>query len=153
VWVSVSAMTRAPRPGEVDGVAYHFVDDAHFDHLVETDGLLEWARYGTACYGTPAAPVAQAVRDGRRVILEIDVQGARQVRARMPQARLVFVAPPSWDELVRRLRGRGTETPAQLERRLDAAKAELGAEGEFDAVVVNDSVNRATQELVDLLSL
>ena len=153
VWVSVSATTRAPRPGETDGVDYHFVTDERFDELVGCDGLLEWARYGAARYGTPAEPVLQAVAGGRRAILEIDVQGARQVRTRMPQARFVFIAPPSWDELVRRLRGRGTEDQAQLDSRLAAAADELAAQGEFDAVVVNDEVGRATQELVDLLGL
>ena len=153
VWVSVSATTRAPRPGEIDGVHYHFVTDERFDELVDTDGLLEWARYGAARYGTPAAQVRQAVADGRRVILEIEVQGARQVRERLPQARFVFIAPPSWDELVRRLRGRGTEDQAQLDSRLAAAAGELAAQNEFDTVVVNDDVGRATQELIDLLGL
>jgi guanylate kinase len=109
VWISVSATTRARRPGEVDGVHYHFVSDDEFDRMIAEDELLEWAVvHKAARYGTPRGPVAQALLDGRAALLEIDLQGARQVRERMPHARFVFLAPPSWDELVRRLVGRGT---------------------------------------------
>ncbi|MFT4295725.1 MAG: guanylate kinase [Micropruina sp.] len=154
VWVSVSATTRPPRPGEVDGEHYWFVSDAAFDELLAQDGLLEWAVvHGRDRYGTPAAPVLEAMARGERVILEIDLQGARQVRAKLPQARLVFIAPPDWDELVARLVGRGTETAEQRERRLRTAKDELAAADEFDHVVVNDDVGRAVDELVDLLGL
>ncbi len=154
VWVSVSATTRPPRPGEVDGQHYCFVSNEDFDDLLQGDGLLEWAVvHGRDRYGTPSAPVRAALERGERVILEIDLQGARQVRAQLPQARLVFIAPPDWDELVARLVGRGTETAEQRERRLSTAKDELAAADEFDHIVVNDDVGRAVDELVDLLSL
>ena len=154
VWVSVSATTRPPRPGEVDGQHYCFLSSEAFDELLAGDGLLEWAVvHGRDRYGTPAAPVQGALERGERVILEIDLQGARQVRTSLPQARLVFIAPPNWDELVARLVGRGTETAEQRERRLATAKGELAAADEFDHVIVNDDVGRAVNELVDLLSL
>ncbi len=154
LWVSVSATTRPARPGEVDGVHYLFVTEEDFDALIAHEGLLEWARvHGVHRYGTPAAPVRAAVAAGRRVILEIDLQGARQVRERLPEARFVFLAPPSWDELSQRLVGRGTETPAQREQRLETARTELAAQAEFDHVVVNDDLGQAVDELVDLLGL
>lgn len=154
VWVSVSATTRPPRPGEVNGEHYWFVSSAAFDELEASDGLLEWAVvHGRDRYGTPAAPVLDAMARGERVILEIDLQGARQVKAKLPQARLVFIAPPDWNELVNRLVGRGTETAEQRERRLVTAKGELAAADEFDHIVVNDEVGRAVDELVDLLGL
>nr|WP_239520991.1 guanylate kinase [Blastococcus saxobsidens] len=152
VWVSVSATTRRPRPGEVDGVHYHFVDDAEFDRLIATDGLLEWAEYAGNRYGTPVAPVRARLHTGRPALLEIELQGARQVRARAPEAQLVFLAPPSWAELQSRLAGRGTERPEVQERRLALAQAELDSSGEFDVVVVNDDVARAADELVGLLT-
>ncbi len=154
VWVSVSVTTRPPRPSEVDGVHYRFVDDAAFDELVASDGLLEWALvHGSARYGTPAEPVADAVASGRRVILEIDLQGARQVRQKLPDARFVFIAPPHWDALKERLLARGTESEAQMERRLRTAKAELAAADEFDDIVVNDDLGTTVDEMVDLLGL
>lgn len=154
LWVSVSATTRAPRPTEVDGVHYLFVSAAEFDQLVATDGLLEWAVvHGTDRYGTPAAPVRAAIAAGRRVILEIEVQGARQVKQRMPEVRTVFIAPPSWEVLKGRLVGRGTETPEQMARRLRTAEAELAIADEFDHVVVNDDLGTAVAELVELLGL
>jgi guanylate kinase len=152
VWVSVSVTTRRPRPGEVDGVHYHFVADAEFDRLIATDGLLEWAEYAGNRYGTPVAPVEQRLAGGSPALLEIELQGARQVRARAPEAQLVFLAPPSWAVLVSRLAGRGSEAPAVQERRLALAQAELDASGEFDVVVVNDDVARAADELVGLLT-
>jgi guanylate kinase len=152
VWVSVSVTTRRQRPGEVDGVHYHFVDDAEFDRLIATDGLLEWAEYAGHRYGTPAAPVRERLEAGAPALLEIELQGARQVRARDDEARLVFLAPPSWSELVSRLAGRGSEPAEVQERRLAIAQAELDAAGEFDAVVVNDDVARAADELVSLLT-
>ena len=152
IWISVSATTRARRPGEVDGVHYHFVDDETFDAMVAADELLEWAVvHKRARYGTPRGPVLQALAEGRPALLEIDLQGARQVRARMPQARFVFLAPPSWEELVRRLVGRGTEDEAERERRLETARAELAAEPEFDAVVVNHTIPAAAEELIELM--
>ncbi|RBY79096.1 guanylate kinase [Blastococcus sp. TF02-09] len=152
VWVSVSATTRRPRPGEVHGVHYHFVSDAEFDRLIETDGLLEWAEYAGNRYGTPAGPVHERLATGAPALLEIELQGARQVRARAPEAQLVFLAPPSWAELQSRLAGRGSEPVAVQEARLRIAQAELDAAGEFDRVVVNDDVARAADELVGLLT-
>jgi guanylate kinase len=152
VWVSVSVTTRRQRPGEIDGVHYHFVDDDEFDRLVATDGLLEWAEYAGNRYGTPAAPVRERLAAGAPALLEIELQGARQVRARDNRAQLVFLAPPSWSALVSRLAGRGSEPPEVQERRLAIAQAELDAAGEFDVVVVNDDVARATDELVSLLT-
>lgn len=152
VWVSVSVTTRAPRPGEIDGVHYHFVDDAEFDRMIADDELLEWAAvHGSKRYGTPRLPVEQALREGRLALLEIDLQGARQVRRRMPEARFVFLKPPSWEELVRRLVGRGTESEEERERRLETAREELAAEPEFDHVVVNVSIPDAGAELVELM--
>lgn len=154
VWVSVSATTRSARPGEVDGRHYLFVSDAEFDDLIASDGLLEWALvHGTDRYGTPAAPVRAAVTAGRHVILEIEVQGARQVKRRLPEVRTVFIAPPTFDTLAERLSGRGTETPEQMARRLQTAAGELAAAGEFDHVVVNDDLGAAVDQLVELLGL
>jgi guanylate kinase len=152
VWVSVSATTRRPRPGETHGVHYHFVSDAEFDRMIETEGLLEWAEYAGNRYGTPAAPVHERLATGAPALLEIELQGARQVRARAPEAQLVFLAPPSWAELQSRLAGRGSEPQAVQEARLKIAQAELDAAGEFDRVVVNDDVARAADELVGLLT-
>jgi guanylate kinase len=152
VWISVSATTRRPRPGEVHGRHYWFVSDAEFDRMVADDELLEWAVvHGTARYGTPRRPVAQALATGRPALLEIDLQGARQVRQRMPEALFVFLKPPSWEELVRRLVGRGTETSEERARRLETAREELAAETEFDATVVNTEVHLAAEELVALM--
>nr|WP_281268677.1 guanylate kinase [Vallicoccus soli] len=153
VWVSVSATTRFPRPGEVDGVHYSFVDDAGFDRLVADGELLEHAEFAGKRYGTPRRPVVERLAAGVPVLLEIDLQGARQVRERMPEARLVFLAPPSWDELVRRLVGRGTEAPDVVERRLAAARTELAAEPEFDLTLVNTSVQEVCDRLVALLEI
>ena len=151
LWVSVSATTRFPRPGEVDGVHYLFVGEEEFDRLVGQDALLEWATFAGHRYGTPRAPVEERLRQGVPVVLEIDLQGARQVRQRLPGALLVFVAPPSWDELVRRLSGRGTEPPDVVERRLAVAREELAAEPEFDVTLVNTSVGEICERLVALL--
>jgi guanylate kinase len=152
VWISVSATTRAPRPGEVHGVHYWFVSAAEFDAMVDRDELLEWAWvHGSARYGTPRAPVEEALATGKLALLEIDLQGARQVRAAMPDALFCFLAPPSWDELVRRLVGRGTESEAERERRLATAREELTAEPEFDAVIVNGEIHAAAEELVALM--
>jgi len=154
VFVSVSATTRAPRPGEVDGVHYLFVGEAEFDELIELGALLEWAVvHGVHRYGTPRAPVIAALATGRAAILEIDLQGARQVRGSWPDAHFVFLAPPSWPELVRRLVGRGTESPHQRERRLKTAQAEMAAMAEFDDIIVNAEVGQAVHDLVDLLGL
>jgi len=152
VWLSVSATTRPPRPGEVDGVHYRFVDDAEFDRLVEAGEMLEWAVvHKAARYGTPRGPVEDALGAGRPSMLEIDLQGARQVRASMPEALFVFLKPPSWEELVRRLEGRGTETAEERERRLETAREELAAETEFDVTIVNREVGEAVEQLVALM--
>lgn len=152
IWISVSATTRKPRPGEVHGRHYWFVTDEEFDELIETGQLLEWAVvHKGARYGTPRAPVEQALAEGRPALLEIDLQGARQVRESMPDALFVFLAPPSWEELVRRLVGRGTESQEERERRLETARQELAAESEFDVTVVNTEVHAASEELVALI--
>ena len=153
IWISVSATTRAPRPGEQHGVHYWFVSEAEFDAMVEGDALLEWAVvHGAARYGTPRAPVDEMLASGRPALLEIDLQGARQVRERMPGAFFCFLAPPSWEELVRRLVGRGTETEEERERRLASARLEMAAEPEFDVVIVNREIHAAAEELVTLMT-
>ena len=153
VWISVSATTRKPRPGEEHGVHYWFVSDAEFDRMVADGELLEWAVvHNQNRYGTPRGPVDEALAAGRPALLEIDLQGARQVRETMPGALFVFLAPPSWDELVRRLVGRGTESEEERERRLATAVRELEAEAEFDATVVNHEVHAAAEELVALMT-
>jgi guanylate kinase len=154
VWLSVSATTRPPRPGEVDGKHYWFVSPARFDRMIADGELLEWAVvHGVHRYGTPRRPVEEALREGRPALLEIDLQGARQVKRAMPAALFVFLAPPSWEELVRRLVGRGTETAAERENRLDTARLELSSQPEFDVTIVNDDVHRATDELVHCMGL
>jgi len=153
VWISVSATTRAPRPGEQHGVHYWFVSEAEFDRMVESGELLEWAVvHGTARYGTPRRPVEEALDAGRAALLEIDLQGARQVHAAMPEALMVFLAPPSWEELVRRLVGRGTEGEEERARRLATARQELAAEREFEVTIVNHEIHAAAEELVALMT-
>jgi guanylate kinase len=153
VWISVSATTRSPRPGEQQGRHYWFVSDEEFDRMVEDGEFLEWAVvHRSARYGTPRRPVEQALADGRPALLEIDLQGARQVRRSMPGALFVFLKPPSWDELVRRLVGRGTETDQERSRRLETAREELAAEAEFDVTVVNTRVHEAAEQLVTLMT-
>jgi guanylate kinase len=153
VWLSVSVTTRRPRPGESEGVEYHFVDDAEFDRLESAGELLESDRHMGAAYGTPRGPVEERLAAGEPVLLEIDINGARQVRAAVPDAQLVFLAPPSFDELARRLVGRGTEDPAKVRDRLDRARIEMAAEDEFDVVVVNDDLERAADALVALMGI
>ena len=152
IHLSVSATTRPPRPGEVDGEHYYFVDDQEFDRLVAEGELLEHATVHNAYrYGTPRRPIEEALASGRTVLLEIDLQGARQVRAAEPSATMVFLLPPSWDELVLRLVGRGTEDDEERARRLRTAKGELAAQNEFDYRVVNDEVASAAREVVELV--
>ena len=154
VWLSVSATTRAPRPGEVHGVHYLFVSPEEFDRMVAAGEMLEWAVvHGRNRYGTPRGPVEEHLAAGVPTLLEIDLQGARQVRDSMPDALFVFLAPPSFDELVRRLVGRGTEDAEERERRLATARVELAAEPEFDVTIVNDDVTRATDELARILGV
>ncbi|MEF2979171.1 guanylate kinase [Subtercola sp. YIM 133946] len=154
VRLSVSATTRAPRPGEIDGVSYYFVTDDEFDRMIAEGEFLEWATvHNQSRYGTPRSPVREAMNEGKSVLLEIDIQGARQVRASMPEAVLVFLLPPTWEELVRRLIGRGTESAEEQARRLATAKVELAAQNEFDHRVVNNKVEDAAREVVDLMNI
>ena len=153
VQLSVSATTRTPRPGEVNGKHYFFVSETEFDRMIAAGELLEWAVvHNSYRYGTPRPPVDAALAAGKRVLLEIDLQGARAVRKVMPEAVLVFLLPPSWDELVRRLIGRGTEDAAEQQRRLETAKIELAAQYEFDYRVVNNDVRQAAMEVVELMT-
>jgi guanylate kinase len=151
IWVSVSVTTRAPRPGEINGVHYRFVSTAEYDRMVAAGELLEHATFAGNGYGTPREPVEERLRQGLPTLLEIELQGARQVREQDPSAQLVFLLPPSWAELEHRLRARGTETEAVVAARLALARLEMGAAGEFDVQVVNDDVERAAAELVALV--
>lgn len=151
VWVSVSATTRFPRPGEIDGVHYRFLPRAEFERRAAEGEFLEWAEFAGNLYGTPRRPVLEKLAAGLPVLLEIDLQGARLVRQAVPDALLVFLAPPSWDELVRRLVGRGTEPADVVARRLETAREELAAEPQFDVTLVNTSVEEVTDRLVALL--
>jgi guanylate kinase len=151
VWISVSVTTRHPRPGERNGVHYHFVSPDEYEEMIAAGALLEYAEFAGNGYGTPAAPVLERLATGQSALLEIDLQGARQVRAADPRAQLVFLTPPSWPELEARLRGRGTESPERVAARLAQARVELAAAGEFDAQIINDDVERAAAELVSLL--
>jgi guanylate kinase len=154
VLLSISATTRAPRPGEINGEHYYFVSDAEFDQMIERGEFLEWATVHNASrYGTPRPPIDAALAAGKSVLLEIDLQGARAVRKEMPEALLVFLLPPSWEELVRRLVGRGTEDAAEQARRLETAKVEMRAQDEFDIKVVNREVGQAAAEVVELLAV
>jgi len=147
--LSVSATTRAPRPGEVDGVAYHFLDPAEFDRLVAAGDFLEWATYSGNRYGTLRSEVTGRIEAGHSVVLEIEVDGARQVRETMPEAVRIFIAPPDPGALRERLRARGTDSPEAIEARLAVAEDELAAQREFRHVIVNDVLERATAELCE----
>ena len=151
VWLSVSVTTRRMRPYEVDGVHYFFVDRPEFERLAAAGELLEWAEFAGNLYGTPRAAVTERLAGGQPVLLKIDLQGARQVRDAMPAAQLVFLAPPSWDELKRRLVGRGTDDPATIQQRLDHAREELAAQPDFDVTIVNHFVEQAADDLLTLL--
>jgi len=152
VHLSVSATTREPRPGEVDGVDYFFLSHVDFDRMVAAGEMLEFAVvHGLNKYGTPRKPVEAALSAGKQVLLEIDIQGARQVKQAMPEALLVFIAPPSWQELERRLSMRGTESSEEQAKRLATAKTELAAQQEFDAVVINEDVAKCAQQVLDLM--
>jgi guanylate kinase len=152
ILVSVSVTTRAPRVGEVNGVDYYFVSNEDFDEMISKNELLEYATvHLNNRYGTPRAPVEKALANGQQIILEIDIQGAEQVKASMPEANLIFIAPPSLEELKKRLVGRGTETPEDVEIRLNTAKIELAAQGLFDHVVINHEVAQCAQEVLDLM--
>ncbi|WP_165044215.1 guanylate kinase [Adlercreutzia sp. ZJ138] len=147
-WLSVSATTRDPRDGEVDGVHYHFLTNERFEELIAQDGFLEWACYSGSYYGTPREPAVRHMEQGVQVILEIDVQGAFQVREKLPEAHLVFIEPPSMEELERRLRGRGTESEESIQKRLRAAELELSRKMEYDIQLVNDKLDVAADYLV-----
>jgi guanylate kinase len=152
IWISVSVTTRSPRPGEVSGREYYFADDREFDRMVAAGELLEWAEFAGNKYGTPREPVRRRIEAGLPTLLEIDLAGARQVRRAMPDALLVFLAPPSWEELVRRLTKRGTEAPEAVERRLEVAREELAAADEFDITLVNTSVEEVCRQMVTLIN-
>jgi guanylate kinase len=152
IWLSVSVTTRAPRPGEVHGREYYFISEREFNQMADSGQLLEWARYAGNYYGTPLRPVTERLGAGVPVLLEVDVVGARQVQAAVPGALLVFLAPPTWDELVRRLTSRGTEPADVMKERLEAARAELRAEKEFDLTLVNTSVEDVCAQLVALMT-
>jgi guanylate kinase len=150
--LSVSATTREPRPGEVNGVDYFFLSHEDFDQMIAKGQMLEYAIvHGTNKYGTPREPVEAALAAGKEVVLEIDIQGARQVKRAMPEALLIFIAPPSWDELVRRLSLRGTETEDEQARRLETARQELASADEFDAVIINEDIAKCAREVLDLI--
>lgn len=153
LYFSVSMTTRAPRPGEVDGQDYFFVTPEHFQGRIDRGEMLEWADIhgGLQRSGTPAGPVQEAMEAGRPVLVEVDLAGARNIKRLLPEANTVFLAPPSWDILVQRLTGRGTETPEVIERRLTTAREELDAQGEFDVVVVNDDVDTAVASIAEIL--
>ncbi len=153
LWLSVSATTRAPREGELDGVHYFFLSAEDFAQQVKGDGFLEWATFAGNCYGTPRAAVEQRLAEGQPVLLEIEVEGARQVRRSFPVGLQIFVAPPSFEELERRSRGRGTEAEEAIQRRLARAREELAAAPEFDAVLVNGDLEAAGHELETLMGL
>lgn len=153
IWLSVSATTRAPRTGEVEGQHYFFLQRPSFESKAAQGGLLEWAEFAGNCYGTPRQPVEQQLAAGRPVLLEIELEGARQVRTSFPDAFQIFIKPPSFEELERRIRGRGTDSEDAISRRLERARVELAAEAEFDAVLVNADLDLALQELELLMGL
>ena len=149
-WVSVSATTRAPRNNEVDGHDYYFVNNDEFSRMINSDEFLEWAEFAGNRYGTPQEKVEQALLLGRNVLLEIEIAGAKQVKAHLPQSILVFLEPPTWEELVSRLEGRGTDSPQRRAERLALAQEELAAASFFDVVVINDQVESVVQKLIEL---
>jgi guanylate kinase len=150
--LSVSATTRAPRPGETDGVDYYFLSHEEFDRMISEGEMLEYAIvHGTNKYGTPRKPVEDALAAGKEVVLEIDIQGARQVKKAMPSSLSIFIAPPSWDELVRRLSLRGTESADEQARRLETARQELASADEFDSVIINEDIAKCAREVLDLI--
>ncbi|MCB4377823.1 MULTISPECIES: guanylate kinase [unclassified Synechococcus] len=153
IWLSVSATTRSPRQGEQDGINYFFHSRAGFEALVAEGGFLEWAEFAGNCYGTPRRPVEEQLAGGRPVLLEIEMEGARQVRRSFPDGFQIFLAPPSFEELERRIRGRGTDSEAAIQLRLSRARDELKAQAEFDVVVVNDNLDSALQQLERYMGL
>ena len=150
-WVSISATTRAPRTGEVDGVHYRFMTPEEFERTIEEGGFAEWANVHSHYYGTPTGPIIEHLEAGDNVLLEIDVQGGFQVREKFPDAKLLFIAPPSMEVLEQRLRGRGTDSDEEIAKRLRNAKGELEASKDYDVVVVNDDLEEATDKLAEVL--
>ena len=153
IWLSISATTRAPRAGEVDGQHYFFRSRPQFEADVASDGLLEWAEFAGNCYGTPRRPVEEQLAAGRPVLLEIELEGARQVRRSFPSGFQIFIQPPSFEELERRIRGRGTDSEEAITRRLERARVEIAAADEFDAQLVNADLDQALLELERLMGL
>ena len=151
ITLSVSATTRAPRPGETDGVEYHFVSKEEFEHMIQNGEMLEYANYSGNYYGTPKRFVEQQLESGKNVILEIEVQGAMQVHKIVPEAVMIFVVPPSLKDLRERLEGRGTESPEAIEKRLAAAAGEIGLAEEYDFVIVNDERSKAIEQLAAII--
>ncbi|MFM8843942.1 MAG: guanylate kinase [Actinomycetota bacterium] len=149
-YFSVSATTRTPRDGEQDGVAYHFVSKEEFQRMINANIFLEWADFAGARYGTPRQPVVKALEEGKDVLLEIEIEGARQVKEAMPEALMVFLKPPSMSELESRITGRGTDSPERIAARLALARAEMAAADEFDHVLINHRVDEVIQSLVSL---
>lgn len=150
-WFSISATTRSKRPREIADVSYHFVSDEEFQNLVEKDGFLEWSKHFSSCYGTPKEPVEQHIRAGDQVILEIDVEGAQQVKNVIPDAVLIFIEPPSLDELERRLSKRGSETQQQCKERRERVEKELSHKARYNHIIINDDIKTAEDELVALI--
>jgi len=149
-WVSVSATTRSPRDNEVDGKDYFFVSEEEFTRMVKADEFLEWAEFAGNRYGTPQESVEQALLLGKNVLLEIEIEGAKQVKAHLPQSVLVFLEPPTWEELVARLEGRGTDSPERRAERLKLAQEELAVASFFDVVLINDQVETVVEKLIEL---
>jgi guanylate kinase len=152
LYFSVSATTRPPRPGESDGVSYRFLSHKEFEALIRQSELLEHAEYVGNYYGTPKQPVLDHISRGNDIILDIDVQGCKQVKKAMPEAVTIFIVPPSLEELERRLRYRGTDEEDKMRKRLERAITELGEKDSYDYVVINDSVDRAAQEILDIMA-
>lgn len=153
LYLSISVTTREPREGEVEGQHYYFVSCARFEEMVEAGELAEWAEFAGNFYGTPYFGLKQGIGEGKWVILEIELEGARQIRNNFPDALRIFILPPSWDELERRLRSRGQDSESAIARRLLRAKAEIAAAGEFDFQVVNDDLELALKGLESILDL
>ena len=149
-YFSVSATTRKPRPGEIDGVAYHFVSDLQFQEMIQNKTFLEWADFAGARYGTPKAPVEKALAEGKNVLLEIEISGARQVKEAIPEAIMVFLQPPTMQELEARITNRGTDSAERIAARLALARAEMAAAGEFDHLLTNHRVEEVIEALVSL---
>ena len=153
VWLSISATTRQPRAGENDGQHYFFLEKKEFQTIIENEGFLEWAKFSNNFYGTPKKTVKEKIEEGTDVLLEIELEGARQIRKSYPEALQIFIAPPDLAELEKRIRGRGTETEESILDRLEIANKEINASKEFDSVVINEDINKAFREIEILMDL